>query len=127
MSGTNVVLVNEQLNVVKSSSAPEKGAYEGALLMKKAGLVPNAMDKLSLFKEGKLKLEEALAHDGTNAEYHFLRLIIQENAPKILRYNNEVEKDCQYIRTHFKGLPVVLQRVIVDYSRKSKALGPMTL
>lgn len=125
MAVSNLSLVNEQLSRVKASAAAEKQAYEGALLMKKAGLVPNAIDKLSLFKEGHAKLEAAIAADGNNTEYHFLRLMIQENAPKILRYNNDVEKDCQYIRTHFKNLTMTMQRIIADYSKKSKALGPM--
>ena len=85
--------INIQLVAVKGSSINEKEAYEGALLMKKAGLVGNVKEKLSLFKSGRAKLEACISKDNNNAEYRFLRVIIQEHAPKIVKYRNELEQD----------------------------------
>ena len=45
MASNDVTSVNNQLSVVKASSINEKEAYEGALLMKKAGLVTKATGK----------------------------------------------------------------------------------
>ena len=84
MATNDVNSINSQLNIVKTSSINEKEAYEGALLMKKAGLVTSPKEKLSLFKAGRLKLEAAIKKDKENAEFSFLRLIIQEHAPKIV-------------------------------------------
>jgi hypothetical protein len=122
MSSENVDLINTQIAAVKGSSVPEKEAYEGALLMKKAGLNKAAKEKLKLFKSGRSKLESSITKDNNNTEYRFLRLIIQEHAPKVVKYRNEVEQDSRLIRTNFKQLPQYLQQVIIDYSKTSKVL-----
>jgi len=114
--------INDQLTQVRNSSIIEKDAYEGVLLMKKSGLVANAKEKLSLFKAGRAKLESSISKDNKNIEYRFLRVIIQEHAPKIVKYRNELEQDSQLIRDNFKSLPQFLQQVINDYSKKSKVL-----
>src|ERR1700756_1553764 len=122
MEGNDSIKINQQLNVVHNSSIKEKQAYEGALLLKKAGIVCNKKDKLNTFKTGKQKLESALEKDSTNTEYHFLRLIIQENAPKILGYHTALEKDNLYIRKNYKTLSPIIQQAILGYSKQSKTL-----
>lgn len=122
MASDNLDKINAQLNVIKEMTISEKGAYEGALLMKKAGLITKAKDKLSLFKSGRLKLETSLKKDNKNIEFYFLRLIIQEHAPKIVNYRTELENDSLLIRTNYKTLPQVVQQAIIEYSRKSKVL-----
>lgn len=122
MASDDLQEINEQLNIVKSASINEKEAYEGALLMKKAGLVSKAKEKLSLFKSGRIKLESALKKDTNNTEFCFLRLIIQEHAPKMVKYNSDIESDSLQIRTNYKNLPPVVQQAISDYSKNSKVL-----
>jgi hypothetical protein len=91
--------------------------------MKKAGLVLNPAEKLSLFKNGHKKLEAAIKNSTENVELRFLRLIIQENAPSILNYNDDLEKDSIYITQKYKRLPDNIQKVIIDYSKKSEFLA----
>lgn len=122
MASSDMNSINNQLSIVRASSINEKGAYEGALLMKKAGLVTKAQEKLSLFKAGRTKLENAIKKDKNNAEFSFLRLIIQEHAPKIVDYRNNIDTDIASIRSNFKILPPVVQQAITDYSKKSKVL-----
>jgi len=122
MASDKLETINEQLSIIKSASVNEKEAYEGALLMKKAGLVSKAKEKLSLFKAGRLKLEAAIKKDNTNTEFVFLRLIIQEHAPKMVKYNSDIESDSLQIRTNYKSLSSVVQQAISDYSKKSKVL-----
>ena len=122
MASNNLEEINLQLNNVKGVSIIEKEAYEGALLMKKAGLVTKAKEKLSLFKAGRLKLEASIKKDNGNAEFNFLRLIIQEHAPKAVNYRKDIENDVSIIRSNFKTLPQVVQLAISDYSKKSKVL-----
>lgn len=124
MASSNLEDIDDQLTVVRSSSITEKEAYEGALLMKKSGLVAKAKDKLTLFRSGRSKLESSLEKDNGNAEFRFLRLIIQEHAPGILNYRNEREKDSQVIRANFKSLSPVVQQAIIDYSKSSRILKP---
>jgi translation initiation factor 2B subunit (eIF-2B alpha/beta/delta family) len=125
MASNNMEAVNIQLDVIKASFVNEKEAYEGALMMKKAGLVTKAKEKLSLFKAGRLKLEAAIKKDKDNTEYSFLRLIIQEHAPKIIDYSNNIKNDIAAIRSNFNTLPQVVQQAISDYSKKSKVLKPL--
>jgi hypothetical protein len=116
--------INSQMEIVKKSALPEKDAFEGTLLMKKAGEASGPKNKLTLFKAGHKKLEAAIQKDSTNTELRFLRLIIQEHAPGILGYKHEQEKDHDYIRKHFKNLLPVTRNAVIDYSKKSKVLKP---
>jgi hypothetical protein len=92
------------------------------LLMKKAGMMAKPKDKISFFKSGRTKLEAAIAAEKDNVEYRFLRLIMQEHAPKIVKYRNELEEDSKLIKTNFNKLSAQLQQLITDYSKKSKVL-----
>jgi hypothetical protein len=116
--------LNAELAIVGHASIPEKKAYEGALLMRKAGEVKIPADKLRFFRLGHIKLESALSKDSTNGEYHFLRLTIQEHAPRIVRYYKDLEIDAQYIRSTFRNLSPVVQHAIIEYSKGSKTLHP---
>jgi len=114
--------INAQLSVLDESTVPGKEAYEGALLMKKAGLAARPKDKLKLFKSGYVKLENSIAKDSANIEYHFLRLAIQEHAPKIVNYNKDLKKDSQDIYLYFSHSAPVVQKAILEYSKNSKIL-----
>jgi len=116
--------INKELDLLNTVSIPEKEAYEGTLLMRKSGLLKIPAEKLRFFKKGRIKLESALLKDSSNCEYHFLRLTIQEHAPKVVKYSAELENDKQFILKYFKDLSPVVQKVIIDYSKNSKILNP---
>lgn len=122
LASEDLKLVDQQLALVTKSSMKEKEAYEGALLMKKAGLIPKPKAKLSSFKNGHKKLEHAIEQEPKNAKYRFLRLIIQENAPGILGYKGEIEEDSKYVRESFNALTPDVQAAVVNYSKTSKKL-----
>lgn len=119
--------IEAQLSLLEDMTFKEKEAFEGALLMKKAEMAPGPAKKLSLFKAGHEKLEKAISEDSANTEYRFLRLIIQENAPKILGYNNETEEDSTHILEHIKDLSATIQAAILDYSGRSEILNQKDL
>ena len=122
MASGNIAAVDSILSLLQQGTLKEREAYEGALLMRKAGLLRRPKEKLSVFRSGARELETALAKDSSNGEYHFLRLIIQENAPGVVHYNKEVEKDSQYVYRSFRFLSPVVQKAILDYSKHSKKL-----
>ncbi|MEO8762260.1 MAG: hypothetical protein ABI388_12000 [Bacteroidia bacterium] len=126
MESKDSTKINQQQLLLQNSSIKEKQAYEAVLLLKKSGIISNKRNKLASFKAGKIKLESAIEKDSTNAEYHFLRLMIQENAPKILGYHKELEKDNIYIRKNFKTLSPAVQQVVLSYSKQSKILSNIT-
>ena len=122
MAAGKVGDINDELAKISALDIPEKEAYEGALLMKKAGLLTRPADKLKSFKPGRIKLESALRKDSTNGEYHFLRLAIQEHAPRVVKYSKDLQKDSQYVHYTFKNLSPVVQKAIINYSKNSKIL-----
>lgn len=101
----------------------ESNAFSGALLMKMAGVLKSPGEKLRVFKDGMKKLEMSIKNDSTNTEFRFLRLIIQEHAPAIMRYSTNVEQDKSNIIRNFHHLEPVLKKEIIKYSGSSKALS----
>jgi hypothetical protein len=124
MASGRVREIDRELEGLETAGIPEKEAYEGALLMKKAGYLTLPKDKLKNFRLGCTKLETAISRDSANAEYRFLRLSIQENAPRIVKYNADLGKDKAYIHLHFKSLSPVVQDAIREYSKHSHVLYP---
>ncbi|HRO45210.1 hypothetical protein [Agriterribacter sp.] len=116
--------IEKQLDIISQSAHGQKDAFEGALMMKKAGLIKGASHKLKTFKAGREKLDSMIAANAGNAEFRFLRLMIQEKAPKILHYDQQLEEDRQYLVEHFRSVPESVQKAILDYSKSSKVLSP---
>lgn len=114
--------IDAQINMVRGSLIPEKEAYEGTLLMKRSELLSKAKDKLSIFKTGSSKLESSILKDSYNTEYRFLRLIIQEHAPRIVKYRKALEEDSRLIKKNYNSLSPFLQQIIIDYCKNSKVL-----
>jgi len=122
MEENNKTLVNDQLSELENVPDGVRQAFKGAMLMKKAGFRAPPAVKLRLFKQGHKMLEAAIRQEPDNAEYRFLRLIVQEHAPGALGYKNDVQSDCEYIRKSYKSLPDEVQHAIANYSKKSKYL-----
>ena len=122
-SGTAKEIDNE-ISKIEASALADKEAFKGALLMRKAGLVDVPKKKLDYFKSGRIKLETVLRDDSNNAEYRFLRLIIQEHAPKVVKYNGQLQEDAAFIKKNYKTLSPDIQKIIIDYSQTSKFLKP---
>lgn len=122
ISSEDLEKVTHQLNILKDADISEKEAFEGALLMKKAGLIKGLSEKLAVFKEGNELLENALSAHPDNTEYRFLRLVIQENAPKILGYNDHIQEDSAHIRQGYATLSSEVKKAIYDYSKESEFL-----
>lgn len=107
----------------KESQTTTIKAYRGALMAKKANFITKASEKLELFKAGVDLLEKAIAAAPQNTEYRFLRLSIQEHAPKILKYKDEIESDKEFIIANFSKTDSGLAAIIKDYTKKSDVLS----
>src|SRR6266571_2094169 len=59
----NADAINDEIAAVQSSNIKGKDAFEGTLLMKKAGLLKVPKEKLENFKKGRIKLETAIKND----------------------------------------------------------------
>ena len=111
----------------KEKSSPLNSAYKGTLIAKKAGFVKGAGEKLKLFKAGVKLLEDEIKKDPKETEYRFLRLTIQENCPKILKYGHNIEEDKAILYKNYKSLSKELQQVISDYAKTSDVLSNSNL
>lgn len=97
-------------------------AYRGGLLMKKSGFLKKAAEKIAVFKEGHELLEAAIKKYPQNAEYRFIRLTIQEHAPKILKYNKNITEDKALIIKEYSELQSTKKSYILDYAKQSEVL-----
>ncbi len=122
MSNGDINAIDDELIVVTNYATTNKEGYEGALLLKKASLISGPRKKLDLFKAGRIKLETAIINNPDNIENHFLRLAIEEHAPKIVKYHADIEADKAIVKREFKNLSPVVQHAILDYCKNSKAL-----
>ena len=120
--GSEEAIDRELESLTRMKIAPQVSAYQGVLLMKKAGFVKGAKEKLKVFKEGAKKLEDEIDRNPGNVEYRFLRLTIQENAPAILKYNKDLRKDQAAVVAGFEKLDPMVKSVVVDYAEHSKIL-----
>lgn len=123
MASSQVSSMDAQLNAVKNISGSDREAFEGAMLMRKAGMLSVPAKKLAMFKQGHKKLEAAIAKNPGNAEYRFLRLIVQENAPRSLGYYKNISQDSRMVKDYYKSLSAATQNNVASYSKKSKALS----
>jgi hypothetical protein len=122
MASASLEQIDKELTSVTTTTVGEREAYKGALLMRKAGLLSRPKEKLAAFRSGATLLESCLAKDSTNVEYHFLRLMIQEHAPRVVHYDRDQEQDSRVITRSFRTLSPVLQKAILDYCPHSKRL-----
>lgn len=72
-------------------------AYHAGAIMSMANHVYWPGTKLSCFNEGKLKLEKAVNFALKNVEIRFIRYSIQNSAPQILGYYENVQEDKRFI------------------------------
>jgi hypothetical protein len=122
MDKGNIKAIDDELALLKGSEVKGKMGYTGALLMREADLAKRPKRKLDLFIAGRKLLETALLTDFDNTEFHFLRLTVEEHAPKIVRYHSDIERDKIFIVSKFKELSPVVQKAILDYCKESKVL-----
>jgi hypothetical protein len=113
-----------QLIIKLENTTPSKdqSAYLGALKMKQAQFVQAPKDRLALFKEGRTLLEKMISQNANNAEYRFLRLMIQENAPKILNYDDKIREDAKLIKAQYAHLSSEVRSAALQYSKRSSNL-----
>ena len=75
-------------------------AYLGGLQTIWANHTMNPISKLQTFNEGKRNLEDAVERESGEIEIRFIRLSVQKNAPSFLGYNQHIEADENFIKTH---------------------------
>lgn len=123
MSGKEVSDMTAMIEKLElNSDHADNLAYMGALKMRKSEYVKPAKAKLDLFKEGRRQLESAISKNTDNPEYRFLRLMIQEHAPKILKYHRDIEADAKLVLKEYDHLPADVKAAVMNYAKTSSSL-----
>ncbi len=123
LSGGEEAPIDKMLEKLENEKASSKvNAYKGALIMKKAGYEKGVGGKVKTFKKGAHLLEDEIKSNPSNTEFRFLRLTVQEHAPKILKYNKELDEDKQAVIAGYSKLDPDLKEVIADYVKDSEIL-----
>ena len=89
---------------VAKSDAKILVAYKGAVTTLKAKFAKSTKDKKTLFKEGATLIEYAIAEDPNNIEIRCIRLGVQENTPKVVKYYKNIPEDKQFVLEHYKEI-----------------------
>lgn len=90
---------------ISQASKPLLQAYKGAALLIGGKYAKGIEDKKKMAREGISLLESAVSRDPDHIEIRTLRLSIQENSPKILKYKSKIEEDRSFITRRFEELP----------------------
>lgn len=107
----------------KGDTGSQANIYRGALYARMAGLVNTPVQRLEYFKRGRLLIEAEIKQNANNIEYRFIRLIIQEQAPSIVRYRDNIDEDSAMIIAGYETLDDELKREIDRYAKTSKLLN----
>ena len=101
-----------------------KIAYYGAsetLLAKHGGSIA---ERVGIFKSGKGYIEIAVKNSPSNVEIRLVRLMIQFNAPSILGYHSDIEKDKEFIIKHFNSVSPDLKAYIKKIAKDTDVFKP---
>jgi hypothetical protein len=76
-------------------------AYKGASIVMLTKYIKKMPEKKANFKEGVKWIETAVKNNPNNIEIRMIRLGVQENTPKIAKYNTQIPEDKKYIIAHY--------------------------
>jgi hypothetical protein len=118
---TKVDKLYQSLLEVTKKDEIEFVAYKGAVMALKAKQAETIKDKKEGFVEGVTLVEYAIEKAPNDIEIRFIRLGIQENTPKILKYKGNIEEDKRFITKQIKYVKSsALRNHIKDYISQSK-------
>ncbi|NLN32268.1 MAG: hypothetical protein GX159_01565 [Flavobacteriaceae bacterium] len=111
----------EQVKTVSSSDKAVMLAYKGAGQTLLARYEP-LLQRKNKVKDGIDLIEKAVQKDPDNVEIRLIRLSIQENLPKMFKYNTQIESDKKFIQSALpeiqdQGLVNMIKGYLTDYSK----------
>lgn len=90
-------------------------AYKGAALALKSKYTFNKKDKKDFFVSGVKLIENAVKEEPQNLEIRLVRLSIQENTPKFLKYKSNLEEDKKLILLGYDKQPKEIKECVKKY------------
>lgn len=104
----------------QKNGTTELVAYKGAAITLLARY-EKLLDRADKVKEGVEWIEHAVKSDPDNPEIRLVRLSVQQNLPKLLKYNHNIEEDSELIRKAYpniqdEGLKKMIQGYFKEFN-----------
>jgi hypothetical protein len=123
-SKANAEKFSNTTSKITSSSKAEHMAYRGAALIIESKFIPKIEEKKKKIVEGVGFIEGAVAKDPQNIEIRTVRMGIQENTPKIMKYRGKIAEDKAFISKNFSSIPPGhLKGFVEGYIHMSKSFS----
>lgn len=121
---TKVTALNKQLSAITKDDDIVLVAYKGAAITLQARYEKNLKEKKRLFIEGVGYIEFAINKSPNAIEPRFIRIGIQENTPKLLKYKSNIKEDKLFLLKQYKTIKhEILKNHIKEYILQSKAFS----
>ena len=109
-----------KLVLSQKGDSPIYLAYKGAAISLQSKFTTDKKKRKELFIEGVTLLENAIKQEPNAVEIRLIRLSIQENTPKILKYKGNIDADKKQIVLLFHKQSADLKEYIRDFVNQSK-------
>lgn len=110
---------NAMMSEINLSTQTHK-AYYGAALALKAKYGQNVREKKEFFVEAVEYIEAAVKAEPNNIEIRLIRLSVQENSPRIVKYKTNMDEDKALILENYYSQNTSVKRCIKDYISNSE-------
>lgn len=101
------------------TNTPILKAYTGAAFALKARYGDNVREKKEFFEKAVEHIESAVQAEPNNPEIRLIRLSVQENSPRIVKYKTNMDEDKALVLESFDSQSEVVKRCIKDYVSNS--------
>lgn len=103
-SQKDVLALYQKLESIVESDEKVLVAYKGASIAMLAKYEKGTKQKTEKFKRGVALVEYAIVEDPDNIEIRFIRLSVQQNSPKVLKYKSNIEVDKNFILSNYSNI-----------------------
>ena len=121
VSETSIKDFQDKLSDVTMESNKVLVAYKGASIVMFTKYIKKMPEKKSNFKEGVKWIESAVKSKPDNIEIRMIRLGVQENTPKIAKYNTHIQEDKKFIIVHYNDESGSFKDYIKNFILSSKS------
>jgi hypothetical protein len=114
-------VLHKELENISEKDNTTVVAYKGAVAILTSQYFKKVKIKKVRFVKGATLIEYAVKKQPKNIEIRFIRLSIQQNIPKFLKYNLNINSDKEFILSNYKQIKSkVLKNYIKDYILESE-------
>ncbi len=104
ISKSKTFVLSDDLKGITKNDDQRFVAYKGAVTALTAKYQKGAKLKGQTFKDGVKWIEYAVSQNSSDIEIRFVRLSIQQNSPKFLGYNDDIEADKIFLLKNFNQI-----------------------